>query len=98
MSINYYLLKLIGIVLLPLFHGVAFLGSFKFPIFKYMSPYYELLFPFALATSTVFFIVGANKENKENGFSSDKVITFVGGFFIFMNFVVSIIVVSATKT
>lgn len=78
--------------MLPLFHGMAFLGGFQFPIFKYLNPYYDLLYPLVLIISTVFFVLGVFKENKvnEQGWSSDKILTIVGGFFILMNFVVSL--------
>lgn len=99
LDLSYHKLKLIGIFMLPLFHGMALLGAFQFSIFKYLNPYYGPLYPLVLIISTVFFVLGVFKENKgdEQGWSSDKILTFVGGFFILMNFLVSL-VVYATKT
>ena len=91
---SYYTLKLIGILMLPLFHGAAFLGGFQFPILRYFNPYYSSLYPIILVLASLFFALGIIKKDKgkEQDWSTDTVITFVGGFFILMNFVVSLLV------
>lgn len=83
LKLNYYNLKLIGILLLSLFHGISHLGAFQYPLFKFLNPYYDVLFPFILIIVTLFFALGVYKKETKGKDSVifDKALTFVGGFF-----------------
>ena len=98
MKNRYYKIKLLGIFLLPVFQLSLILDGFRFSMFKNIMSFYNLLYPYVLAISILLLIVGIYNEsfriNTKKISTSDKIINFVGVFYLLMNIVISLLVIS----
>ncbi len=64
-------MKWLGVLVMPLFQGLAILGISQLPIVKNIAEIYVPLLPYVLLISIFLFLVGIFKENF-NALCSDK--------------------------
>ncbi|MDO6721593.1 hypothetical protein Q4575_19495 [Psychrosphaera sp. 1_MG-2023] len=103
MNNEYQKIKLLGVFLLPIFQFSLILDGFRFSIFKDITSFYNLLYPYVLVSSVLLLTFAIYKESfsvstKRTISTTDKVINFVGCFYILMNIVISIFILTVFET